>query len=790
MATQTVYFNNPQDITNLQTNVSGLQTNVSTLQQQTNSFPFSAVPYSVADQVIIPSNYSYSTVVRCGDAISSTGPVNIAKARFDGSESPLSYWGRAGDRADGIYYYALSGSSTEGLLVCNHEIMTITYLHTGGFRVFGLDGTTGSVYSCYRPYNDCVKEMLALGISVSHIKKNPNSGVWEPQLDSRYNKRYTPFTEFDVQGPLRGSTYLQTKFSPDGTKVLGTLDNCGASKTPWGTYLSAEENVWYFHMSLGGEASVGRTAEELAALRRYRIDCKGSSSQCNVFNNTVNKVAGYTGPADLNFQISATLWASATGYASDPFYGTQYMPTGCFDMFNIFAYGATPTDDYRNVLNGYYMIKEIDPFNPSSTPIARSALGRFLHENSCVAPAVPGQKITLYMNCDSRNEYMYKYVSEKAWDAADANGGLAAGSKYLNTGTLYVAKMSLTGTLGTPYGTGAWINLNTTNGTSSYGVTVNSLEKACLWTRCAADINAASFTDRTEWSAVDPRNNIVYQSFTNNRDRRITGATYNITSAISQGNKPIDALSPRAYNDYNDTTGVVTDQGNLNGGIFRYQCYSGGVANTVGTEIRWDHFLFGCGPEKLADNNVNLSKLDDSNAFSMPDTCCFGEYSGQKGWLWICTDDGYITNYINCSVSAVYIPTGAYVGDGKTITVSNTVRDANGYVSSTKDVITYVGAKRQVSRFLTGVNGCEITGWTETPDGTTAFTAIQHPGEVPTTFVESLTQVANKGFDLAAAQASSILAPTGFDCNFPDGKISRPRSTVIAISRRDGQPIV
>ena len=786
MATQTVYFNNPADITTL-------QTDVAVIQQTTNAFEFAAVPYNIDDSVTVPFNYLSSNVISLGDPILLTGPNNTALPAYknDGSESGMSFWGRFGDRADGIQFFPLTGSSTEGLMVANHEIMTPTYLHTGGIKVIGLDGTTGSMYTCYRPYDDCLKEILVHGMSVVHIRKN-SAGIWAPVVGSLYNKRYTPITEFDIQGPLRGSTYMQTKAYPAGTKCVGTIDNCGSSKTPWGTYLTSEENCWYFHMSLGGEASVGRTGEELAALRRYRVDTKGNATQCNVWAGAGNTtISGWTGPTDTNFQTSKGLWSSATGYHADPLYGTQYLPTGCFDSFNIFAYGADATEDYRNVLNTFYMVKEIDPYTPNSTPIARTALGRMFHENSHVAPVAVGQPIVLYMNCDSRNEYLYKYVSEKVWESADLNGGLAAGSKYLNTGTLYVAKFALTGTLGTPYGTGAWINLNTTNGTTTYTsgtqITVNSLEKAMVWTRSAADINAATFVDRGEWSAVDPRNNIVYQTFTNNRDRRIAGANYNVTSALLQGTKPIDATSPRAYTD--NSTGRPGDQGNQFGGIFRYQCYTGSVANIAGTSIRWDHFLFGCGPNKLTDKNVNLSGLDASSAFSMPDTACFGEYSGQFGYLWMGMDDDLITGTVNPSVIVAEISATAYVGDGTVYTVSNRTTNTGGFITASKDVNTYVGAKQPVARFLVGPNGCEMTGWTETNDGTTGFTAIQHPGAPLDTLVEQLPQQAG-GFGAMATQTDDALRNSGFNSSYPNGPYTRPQSTIVAITRRDGQPIV
>ena len=51
-----------------------------------------------------------------------------------------------------------------------------------------------------------------------------------------------------------------------------------------------------------------------------------------------------------------------------------------------------------------------------------------------------GEPLVWYMGDDSRNEYIYKFVSKRAWDPRDAYGGMAAGDKYLDDGTLYVAQ--------------------------------------------------------------------------------------------------------------------------------------------------------------------------------------------------------------------------------------------------------------------------------------------------------------------------------------------------------------
>jgi secreted PhoX family phosphatase len=104
--------------------------------------------------------------------------------------------------------------------------------------------------------------------------------------------------------------------------------------------------------------------------------------------------------------------------------------------------GATATDDFRNGANTYGWVVEIDPFNPASTPKKRTALGRFGHEGACLGPVVVGKPLVWYMGDDSQNEYLYKFVSTKTWDAADIGGGIAAGDKYMDDGKLYVARFN------------------------------------------------------------------------------------------------------------------------------------------------------------------------------------------------------------------------------------------------------------------------------------------------------------------------------------------------------------
>jgi secreted PhoX family phosphatase len=418
------------------------------------------------------------------------------------------------------------------------------------------------------------------------------------------------------------------------------------------------------------------------------------------------------------------LWATVTPDTADNLYG----------RWNAEVRGTSTdgSDDYRNGPNTYGWNVEIDPFAPASTPKKRTAMGRFAHEGAWPAKPVAGKPIVYYMGCDSRNEYIYKYVSTAVWDPADATRGLAAGDKYLDNGKLYAAVFS-------EDGTGRWVeltfnvgNVTSANATYSFADQADVLINA----RLAADAAGATKMDRPEWGAVDPFSGAVYMTLTN-------------SNATSRTLASTNASNPRHYNDAR-TTGTA-QRGNANGHIIRWL-----ESEPSASTFRWDVYLFGARATADA-QNVNLSGLTAENDFSSPD----GAWFGSNGIFWIQTDDGAYTDVTNCMLLAA-LP--GSVGDGAARTVTNT--DAAG---ATKTVQTFVGAApgtAKLKRFLVGPKEAEITGITESPDGKALFVNIQHPGE-----------------DMPVAD---IVDPTRFTSHWPDGGLARPRSATIVIQRDDG----
>ncbi len=650
---------------------------------------FSPIGKNLADAVTVPPGYSARVLFRLGDPMTTATPAYAN----DGTDTGASYANRAGDHHDGMYYFGLSSTglfslnaSDRGLLVMNHEAITPAFLHATG----------PTIVSGVRTVNDeVIKELNVHGVSVIEVGKSNNSYTY--LQGSSFNRRVTTNTDMILSGPAAGSMMI-TRYSTNGTRTRGTVNNCANGFTPWGTYLTCEENWAGYFRRITATDNPTRSAKELASFARYGVQGNGRE-----------------------------LWATAV--ATDPNDTT-------FSRWNTMRTGtsADGSDDFRNVVNTYGWVVEIDPFNPTSTPKKRTALGRFGHEGAWLGPVRAGQPLVWYSGDDSRGEYMYKFVSTANWDPADATRGLAAGDKYMDAGKLYVARFNADGT-------GQWVELTFgLNGITASNPAYAFADQAdvCINTRLAADVAGATKMDRPEWGAVNPVNGDVYLTLTNNNSTIRTLAN-------------TDPANPRFYNDPR-TTGTA-QRGNPNGHIIRW-AETGGLVSA--TTFAWDIFLFGA-RASVTDPNINVSGLTAGNDFSSPD----GAWFGRNGLLWIQTDDGAYTDVTNCMMLAC-IP--GRVGDGTTRTIVNTDGAA------TKSVTTKVGAQMteaSLRRFLVGPKECEITGITETPDGKAIFVNIQHPGE----------------------DTTPNFATRAYGSNWPDGGTSRPRSATIVITKDDGGDI-
>ena len=695
---------------------------------------FTAVNKSLADQITVPAGYTATVLYATGDSIDPTVP----DYKNDGSDD--NFGRRSGEHHDGMHYFGLgagdkpSTSSNDRALMCiNHEAVngTVQFMHTTG-------QTNASSSAGPRPEAEALKEIEAHGASVIEIAKA--AGKFGLVKASSFNRRITPRTPMTINGPAKGSALMKTLYSPAGTTTRGMIGNCASGYTPWGTYLTCEENfAGFFRRAAADDAQ--RSAKEIAAFKRIGLNQNAAGGQ---------RWAGVV-PADATNTEYARWDASKIGTSPDG------------------------SDDFRNTHNTFGWVVEIDPYNATSMPAKHTALGRFAHEGAWPSNPVVGKPLAFYMGDDSRSEYLYKYVSKAVWAAADANPAdrLATGAKYLDDGILYTAKFNADGT-------GTWLKLDLSNPAIAANATYAfaDLADVMINSRLAADAVGATKTDRPEWTAVNPLNGEIYITMTENPDRGNVGST-------SNNNQPHPDLDPAFPRYWLDNKGVSTQgaastlKGNVNGQIIRMR-ETGDDAGA--TSFNWDIFLFGS--QAAADigldnvnyqKNVNLSGLSEFNDLSKPDGCWFSRASGI---LWIETDDNAYTDVTNCMLLAA-VP-GRH-GDGGKVAVTNQINGKPGTAGTAPvTVTTYAGRKMDntlMKRFLTAPNGSEVTGLAESPDGKTLFINIQHPGE--NTSATNFT--AGKFESTWPANGGGIAAAYG-----PGGATGRPRSATVMITKNDG----
>lgn len=678
---------------------------------------FAATGKSLLDNVVLPAGYTYSVVHATGDRLYS------AVSTYSNLGAEADDWSlRIGDHHDGmdIFYVGANGKFTaseasRAVLVMNHESSADAhFFHAKGQTSNGVAGKKFSQFGDWdlgvRPELEALKEINHHGVSLVEVGKSA-AGKWEYKVDSTYNRRVTAQTPVRITAPAAHQAGVQafmvTAYDTSGATARGTLNNCGHGKTPWGTYLTCEEN-WaaYFHMPKGANAV---DAKLTTSLKRYGV-------------------------------ASAPLAATATVGSSQGWH-TVSTTDNRFTRWNNSAVGAAAANDFRNEPNAFGYIVEIDPMTTTAVPAKRVALGRFAHEACVCGTPVVGKPLAFYMGDDSRNEYIYKFVTAANWDDKDVGTGMAAGDKYLTEGKLYVAKFNADGS-------GNWLEL-TISDTRIAGYTGYAFANQAdvlVNARLAADAVGATKMDRPEWGAVNHANGEIYITLTNN-------------SSANRTPTKVDAANPRAYADADGKKG----SGNPNGHIIRFK-----ETDSASTAVafKWDIFLFGA--EEDADASINLSGLKASNAFSSPDGLWF---SKTTGICWIQTDDGAYTDETNCMLLAA-IP--GSVGDGSKVTVDNKMTVSGVEVTGKQD--TFIGAalgETKLRRFMVAPKGSEVTGITESADGKTLFVNIQHPGE----------ETAALGTNAVHSFQSQWPGNQGY------GAAGRPRSATIAITRTDGGQI-
>ncbi len=482
---------------------------------------FNSIAAATADTITLPPGYKSSVLISWGQPLQKNAPA------FDpsGNGTARAQEVQFGDNNDGMSLFPFPGDNNRALMAINNEYTNYRYLFPHG----------GQPQSA----EDVHKAQASEGVSVIEVQRR--RGQWQFVQESRYNRRIHGNTPIRLRGPAAGHDLLKTSADKSGKKVLGTFQNCANGMTPWGTYLTCEENF---------------------------TDCFGSSKSDLQFDEAQKRYGATVTSREINWHL--------------------YDPR--FDL------AKNP-----NELNRHGWVVEIDPFDPQSTPVKRTALGRFKHENAALAQTNDG-RVVVYMGDDERGEFIYKFVSRERINPRNAQ----ANRNLLDHGTLYVARFDAgDGNPDHPKGKGQWIEL--THGKNGLDASSGFADQAevLIHARLAASAVGATRMDRPEWIVVSPKDGQVYCTLTNNSKRGEDG-------------QPVDGPNPRAKNVY--------------GQILRWRTDRDDHASKT---FDWDLFVVAGNPTVHAGTpKAGSSNINPQNMFNSPDGLGFDK----AGRLWILTD--------------------------------------------------------------------------------------------------------------------------------------------------------
>ena len=407
-------------------------------------FAFVEVAAGVDETHHVAEGYDADILIRWGDPLfANMTPFDPAK--LTGADQAR----RFGYNCDYIAFFPLDRRNTRGLLCINHEYANPEVMFAG---VGGRPDRSDFV-KITQAHVDV--EMAAHGVSVVEVAFT--NGKWKPVLGGRYNRRITAHTEMTVDGAAAGHALMQTKADPTGRKLWGTLNNCAGGRTPWGTYLTGEENCHGY----------------------FWTDRKADNGR------------------RLNKGLGDALQKSYERYGIP----SNWYSWGRFhERFNV--------DKEANECHRFNWIVEIDPFDPRSRPVKHSALGRCRHEGAEMVVNKDG-RVVVYSGDDLPFEYIYRFVSKGTYRP----GHRAHNMRLLSEGTLSVARFDADGTM-------QWLPLVFGEGPLTPANGFNSQADVLIYARMAADVLKATPMDRPEDVQPHPTNGKVYALLTNNERRR------------------------------------------------------------------------------------------------------------------------------------------------------------------------------------------------------------------------------------------------------------------------------
>lgn len=496
----------------------GLLDAIPALAQQTERFAFKPIPAATDGTVHVPDGYSWKVLASWGDPLFPGAPELDQETAGSADDADKVF----GENTDGMEFFVVDGRQ---VIAVNHEYTN---------NEVNLPGAPeGKPQSA-----DEVRKLQNLqGVTVMEVAEGPDG--WAIVQDSPLNRRITHTTPMKISGPAAGHDLMKTEADPTGTESLGTFNNCGAGKTPWGTYLTCEEN---FNGYFGATEDADYAEPVAAGYKRYGVSKEGWDYEYHTF--------------DARFDTS-----------------------------------KTPNEPHRA---GW--IVEIDPSDPQSVPVKRTALGRIKHENAAVAIA-PDGRVVVYLGDDERGEFLYKFVSRDVY----VPGGDT--STLLDEGQLYVAKFN-------DDMTGEWVALTPE-------ATGMSAAEIAIFSRMAASEVGATTMDRPEWVAVNPVAVEAYCALTNNSRRGVKADDGSLRTNAGGDPMTVGGPNPREANDY--------------GQIVRWRPEGGDHAADA---FEWDLYVMAGNPTVHDDAYAGSENINEGNLFNSPD----GMAIDTSGMVWIQTD--------------------------------------------------------------------------------------------------------------------------------------------------------
>jgi secreted PhoX family phosphatase len=484
-----------------------------------SAFTFKEVEAGVDGTDHIAEGYNADVLVRWGDPLFADAPAFAPMNQTGASQAK-----QFGYNNDFLGYFPINGSK-RGLLAVNHEYTSTELVFPGLKSVAeARDANSGKHTKVM-----CEVEMAAHGGSVVEVQRGAN-GKWSVVQNSKYNRRITLDTPMEITGPAAGHERMKTSADPTGKRVSGMMNNCAGGTTPWGTWVTCEENV----------------------------------------NNY------FLGPVPENHRESAN-W-KRIGIP-----GRRYAWGNFFDRFKV--------EKEPNEPNRFGWIVEIDPFDPTSTPKKRTALGRFKHEGAAGIINPRGGQYALYSGDDQINDYCYRFVTSAKVDIRNPK----ANRDILDSGTLSVAKFNADGTMD-------WLPLVYGQGPLTPANGFQSQADVLIETRRAADLLGATKLDRPEDVEANPKTGKVYVILTKNATR---------TPA------QVDAANPRADNKHGHILELTPPDNDHSAAKYKWE------------------ILVKCGDPKVAAVGATFNPMTSKDGwFSNPDNCAFDAL----GRLWVTTD--------------------------------------------------------------------------------------------------------------------------------------------------------